>query len=76
MKNIIRNLSFLLLILSALYISGCSGGGGSNTETANVTVTSNVGDANVSIHSYNADGSKKRDSAEGTMSKSYKNSLN
>ena len=68
MKNLIRNLSFLLLILSALYISGCSGGGGSSTETANVTVTSNVDDANVSIYSYNADGSKERDSVEGTMS--------
>ncbi len=68
MKNLLRNFSFFLIVLSAIYLSGCSGGGGSNTKTANVTVTSNVDGADVSILSYNTDGSKKRDDVSGNIS--------
>ncbi len=66
MRSKFSKLSILLLFLSFLYLPSCGGGGSSNTETANVTVTSNVDGAEVSILSYNKDGSKERDSVEGT----------
>jgi len=58
---------FLFLIPFALIITGCStGGGGGNTETANITVTAVDGDgADITILSYNSDGSKKRDEVTG-----------
>ncbi len=72
MKSKIRSkislFSILIFFFSSFYLSGCGDGGNSSTETANVTVTSNVNGTQVSILSYNKDGTKERDSVEGTAS--------
>ena len=58
-----------LFVPVLLFIAGCStGGGGDNTETVNITVTAVNGDgADVTILSYNSDGTKKRDEVSGTI---------